>query len=60
MTDGKSQMTKGTVLMRVTDDTEVMVTEPGGRMRFMGWFKAIWFGWCAMRAGYKVKVDDAE
>ena len=55
----KSVTTKGTVLMRVTDDGEIMVTEPNGRMRFMGWVKAICLGWRAMRQGFKVEVDDA-
>lgn len=54
---GIRRATKGIILMRVTDDGEVMITEPSGRMRFMGFLKAISFGWQAMRQGYKVEIE---
>jgi hypothetical protein len=52
--------TKGTIHMAVSsgDDREIIATLPSGRVIFMGWLKAIWFGWCAMRDGYKVEVEE--
>jgi hypothetical protein len=47
-----------TILTSVTDDGEVLVTTPDGRMRFMGFWTAIRFVVGAIRKGYAVKVED--
>jgi hypothetical protein len=49
---------KPTVLMRVTGAGEIMVTEPCGRMRFMGPIKAIGVAWVAIRRGWRIGLEE--
>lgn len=46
------------VITRITDDGEIMVTMPSGRVTFMGWWAAIRLVWHAVRRGFKVKVEE--
>lgn len=51
-------MAKETILTSVTDEGEVLVTMPGGRMVFMGFWEAAKFAWRAIFQGYDVKVEE--
>lgn len=48
---------KGTILTSVTDEGEVLVTMPNGRMSFMGFWQAIKFVSRALFSGYRVEVE---
>lgn len=48
---------KGPILTSVTDEGEVMVTMPGGRMVFMGFWEAAKFVWRAIFRGYDVRLE---
>lgn len=48
---------KGTIITSVTDEGEVLVTMPNGRMTFMGFWQAVKFVWSAMFKGYRVEVE---
>ena len=49
---------KPTILTSVTDEGEVMVTMPSGRLMFMGFWEAMEFVSSATFKGYTVKVED--
>lgn len=46
------------IVTRLTDDSEIMVTLPSGRVTFMGWWGGIRFVCRAIFHGFKVKVED--
>lgn len=48
---------KPPILTSVTDEGEVLVTMPGGRMVFMGFWEATKFAYRALFKGYDVKVE---
>lgn len=48
---------KPTILTSVTDEGEVLVTMPNGRMTFMGFGRAIKFLVRMMGSGYRVEVE---
>lgn len=48
---------KPAILTSVTAEGEVLVTMPGGRMVFMGFWDAVKFAWSAIFKGYEVKVE---
>lgn len=47
-----------TILARVSDAGEVLVTLPDGRMIFMNFWSAVVFCCRAVFRGYRVKVED--
>jgi hypothetical protein len=49
---------KPVIQTSVTDEGEVLVTLPDGRMVFMGFWEATKFVWRAIFKGYDVKVEE--
>lgn len=53
----QSNVTRTFIILRVTYDGEIMVTDVDGRIRFMGWIKALRLAWSALRQGIDVRIE---